>query len=169
MQEQPRRVHLGKILVWNASGVEPRACQTLQWIADASGSREPVWKCSGLPTEQQGIKVFGTPLRHADFVFAHLDRVLSDHRTLLERIPAAGRPVRVGTAPSQRSLGQLPSQSRQTGSRRGFCQGARRRVVAVHVRDSQGALRRRTTSQRRCFLVTGRAGSPALPHGRSLR
>ena len=82
VQEQ-LRVHLGKIIVWSASGVEPRACQTLQWIADASASREPVWRGSGLLTEQEGIKVLGTPLCHADFVVAHLDRVLSDHRTLL--------------------------------------------------------------------------------------
>ena len=82
------RVHLGKIKVWNASGVEPGACQILQRIADASGNRESVWKGSGLPTELQGIKVLGTPLGHPDFVAAHLDRVLSDHRTLLERIPA---------------------------------------------------------------------------------
>ena len=82
------RVHLGKIKVWNVSGVKPRACQALQRIADASGSREPVWKGSGLPTELQGIKVLGTPLGHPDFVAAHLDRVLSDHRTLLERNPA---------------------------------------------------------------------------------
>ena len=47
-----------------------------------------MWKGSGLPTELQGIKVLGTPLGHPDFVAAHLDRVLSDHRTLLERIPA---------------------------------------------------------------------------------
>ena len=91
VQEQFRRhsnirVHLGKIKVWNVSGVEPRACQILQRIADASGDRESVWKGSGLPTELQGIKVMGTPLGHPDFVAAHLDRVLSDHRTLLERI-----------------------------------------------------------------------------------
>ena len=41
---------------------------------------------SGLLT--QGIKVLGTPLGHPDFVAAHLDRVLSDCRTLLERISA---------------------------------------------------------------------------------
>ena len=41
-----------------------------------------------MPTELQGIKVLGTPLGHPDFVAAHLDRVLSDHRTFLERIPS---------------------------------------------------------------------------------
>ena len=66
-------------------------------------------------------------------------------------------------APSQCSQpGQLPSQSCQTGSHRGFCQGARQRVMAVHVRDSQGALRRRTARQRHCFLGSGRAGTSVL-------
>ena len=37
------RVHLGKIKVWNASGVEPRACQILQRIPDASGNLEGFW------------------------------------------------------------------------------------------------------------------------------
>ena len=56
------RVHLGKIKVWNSSGVRPRACDTLQDIATASGSLNQVWKGSDLPTDQQGIKVLGTPL-----------------------------------------------------------------------------------------------------------
>ena len=36
---------------------------------------------------EQGIKVFGTPLGHEDFVAGHLHRVLRTHQTLLERIP----------------------------------------------------------------------------------
>ena len=82
------RVHLGKIKVWNSSGVRPRACDTLQDIATASGSLDQVWKGSDLPTDQQGIRVLGTPLGHRDFVAAHLARVLRSHQTLLERIPA---------------------------------------------------------------------------------
>ena len=82
------RVHLGKIKVWNSSGVRPRACDTLQDIATASGSLDQVWKGSDLPTDQQGIKVLGTLLGHRDFVAAHLARVLRSHETLLERIPA---------------------------------------------------------------------------------
>ena len=60
------RVHHGKIKVWNASVVRPRACDTLQAV-----------------TDEQGIKVLGT----RDFVAAHLHRVLGKHLTLLERIP----------------------------------------------------------------------------------
>ena len=81
------RVHLGKIKVWNASGVRPRACDAFQAIATGAGSLEPVWKGSGLVTDEQGIKVLGTPLGHEDFVAAHLHRVLRKHQTLLERIP----------------------------------------------------------------------------------
>ena len=92
IQEQLRRhsnirVHLGKIKVWNASGERPRDCDILQCIADASDSNEPVWRGSDLPTDQQGIRVLGTPLGHEDFVAAHLAQVLRKHQTLLERIP----------------------------------------------------------------------------------
>ena len=58
--------YLGKIKVWNASGVEPRGCQTLQRIAAESGSQEQVWKGSRLPTDQQGISVLGTLLGHTE-------------------------------------------------------------------------------------------------------
>ena len=51
------RVHLGKIKVWNAGGIRPRACDVLQQIAEAAGSRPPVWRGSGLPPAEQGIKV----------------------------------------------------------------------------------------------------------------
>ena len=77
------RVHLGKIKVWNAGGIRPRACEVLQQIVDAAGSRALVWRGSDLPTAEQGIKVLGTPLGLA----AHLRNVLESHRTLLERIP----------------------------------------------------------------------------------
>ena len=145
------RVHLGKIKVWNASGVEPRACQILQRIADAPGNRESVWKGIGLPTELQGIKVLGTPLGHPDFVAAHLDRVLSETALFRSASSGAGRPVRVGSAPSQcRWPGQLPSQSRQTGTHGGFCHG-----------HDEGLWRciceilRVTPRQRYCFLTPG--------------
>ena len=50
------RAHLGKIKVWNASGVRPRACDTVQSIATFSGCREPEWKGSDLPKDQQGTR-----------------------------------------------------------------------------------------------------------------
>ena len=158
VQEQLRRhsnirVRLGKITVWNACGVEPRACQILQRIADASGNRESVWKGSGLPTELQGIKVLGTRLGHPDFVAAQLDRVLSDHRTLLERIPAVQDVLCSFTV--QVAGPTAKSESSDRGTHGGFCHGARRRVVAMHVRDSPGAFGHRSPRQRHCFLAAG--------------
>ena len=70
------RVRLGKIKVWNAGGIRPRACVLLQQIAEAAGSRAPVWRGSGLPIAEQGIKVLGAHLGHEDFVAAHLSSVL---------------------------------------------------------------------------------------------
>ena len=163
VQEQLRRhsnirVHLGKIKVWNASGVEPSACQILQriadasgnreavWKGDASGNREAVWKGSGLPTELQGIKVLGTPLGHPDFVAAHLDRVLSDHRTLLERIPAMQDVQCAWALLLHNACGRANYQVRVVRPAL---------TVAMHVRDSPGAFGHRSPRQRHCFLAPG--------------
>ena len=51
--------------------------------------------------------------------------------------------------------GQLPSQSRQTGIDGGFCHGARRSVVAMHVRDSPSALGHRGPRQKHCLVALG--------------
>ena len=118
-----------------------RACQILQRIADASGNREPVWKGSALPTKLQGIKVLGTPLTLPNFVSAHLDRVLSGAWALL--FHSAG-----GRANYQVRVVRLASTE-------AFAMGARRSVVAMHVRDSPGALGHRSLRQRHCLLAPG--------------
>ena len=40
-----------------------------------------------MPTDQQGIKVLGTPLGHDDFVASHLHEVAQDQQGLLRKIP----------------------------------------------------------------------------------
>ena len=40
-----------------------------------------------MPTHEQGSIVFGTPLGHEDFVAAHLESVLVEHHTFINRIP----------------------------------------------------------------------------------
>ena len=75
------------IKVWNASGVRPRACDALQAIATGAGSIEPVWKGSGLVTDEQGSRCSELLWDMRIFVAAHLHRVLRKHQTLLERIP----------------------------------------------------------------------------------
>ena len=42
---------------------------------------------SDIPSDQQGIKVLGTPLGHVDFVAQHLRNVPEEQRCLWERIP----------------------------------------------------------------------------------
>ena len=58
--------------VWNASGVRPPVCDVLEQIAKTVNPAARVWRGSGIPTEQQGIKILGTPLGHPDFVRRHL-------------------------------------------------------------------------------------------------
>ena len=67
-------------------GIRLVACDILEQIAQATSDHlEPVW--TDLPTHQQGIKVLGTLLEHADFQRAHLDRKVEEHQELLRRIP----------------------------------------------------------------------------------
>ena len=81
------RINEGKTQVWNLGGVRPEFCDTLERIARVIDPEALVWRGSGLPTEQLGIRVLGTPLGHDDFVAAHLQECLRSHQILLDRIP----------------------------------------------------------------------------------
>ena len=80
-------IHGGKTKVWNASGVRPPACDALEEIARIANPTARVWRGSGVPTEQQGMKILGTPLGHPDYVRRHLGELAEEQRLLLERIP----------------------------------------------------------------------------------
>ena len=58
------RIHVGKTQVWNAAGDRPPACDLLERIAQASDPEARVWKGSGVPLEEQGVRILGTPLGH---------------------------------------------------------------------------------------------------------
>ena len=80
------RVHQGKTQLWNRVGDNPRGWESLERAALAEDETAIVWRGSEeLPTHQRGIKVLGTPLGHADFVQAHLDKLTA--QILLDRIP----------------------------------------------------------------------------------
>ena len=82
------RIHAGKTQVWNAAGDRPPACDLLERIAQASDPKARVWKGSGVPTEEQGVRILGTPLGHLHYVQAFLRRVMAEHEVLLSRIPS---------------------------------------------------------------------------------
>ena len=81
------RLNGGKTQVWNAACLKPTACDYLEKIVQADDPDARVWRGSELPTRKQGIRVFGTPLGHEDFVIAQLDALLDQHQVLLSRIP----------------------------------------------------------------------------------
>ena len=56
-------------------------------MAQVADPEARVWKGSGLPTTEQGIRVLGTPLGHVDYVETQLRDRLEDHQVLLNRIP----------------------------------------------------------------------------------
>ena len=74
---------LGKIKVWNSSGVRPRAYDTLQEIATASGSLDQVWR---VPICQQTNKVSQCWGPHWDTEISW--QFIWHHQSLLERNPA---------------------------------------------------------------------------------
>ena len=81
------QVHVGKTKVWNRAGNRPAICDVLERIAQAEHPRARVWRGSQVPSNEQGIKVLGTPLGHADYVSRHLQTVLEEQHILLDRIP----------------------------------------------------------------------------------
>ena len=69
------------------SGVRPDGCDILQRIAVQSDPNAIVWRSSDVPTQQQRIKILGTPLGHHDFVQNHLERVADEHQQFLDLLP----------------------------------------------------------------------------------
>ncbi len=73
------RINAGKTQVWNRGGFVPDH-------VDALGPR--AWRGGNeTPPAQRGVKILGTPLGHAEFVKKTLADLLTEQRTLLERIP----------------------------------------------------------------------------------
>ena len=71
------RICGGKIQVWNAAGIRPRACDELERIAQEADPTARVRRRSLLFLVQQGITVLGAPLGSVEFVQAHLQKTLS--------------------------------------------------------------------------------------------
>ena len=82
------RIHGGKTHVWNAAGIEPRVCDALQRIAEASDPSARVWRGADIPTHRQGIRVLGALVGHPDFIRAQVEMTQAEHQVLLNRIPS---------------------------------------------------------------------------------
>ena len=54
------RIHEGKTQVWNSGGERPEFCDVLERVAQATDPEARVWRGSGMPTSEQGIRVLGT-------------------------------------------------------------------------------------------------------------
>ena len=87
VEERRHQNPRGKTQLWNRAGTRPIVCDRLERAAQAVNPNARVWRGSLLPTDRQGIKVLGTPLGHFDFVARHLQAVVAEHQTLLDRIP----------------------------------------------------------------------------------
>ena len=81
------RIHAGKTHMWNKSGRMPEGCDELHRRAVLHDPTAQVWRGSDLPTREQGIKVLGCPLGHADFVTAQLETIARKHPVFWQAIP----------------------------------------------------------------------------------
>ena len=79
-----------KTKLWNAAGIRPAICDVLERVAQEQNPSARVWRGAGIPVEQQGIKILGTPLGHPAHVQRFLNSISEEHQTLLRRIPLVG-------------------------------------------------------------------------------
>ena len=84
-QHQDRR--RGKPKFWNAAGRKPAICEVLDRVAQAADPAAKVWKGSEVLPNQQGLKIFGAPFGHPEFVAAQLEKSFQKQETLIRRIP----------------------------------------------------------------------------------
>ena len=72
------RIHVGKTKVWNKAGVRPQICDVLERMARDNDPSARVWRVSGVPLAEQGVKIWGAPF---------LKKVSEKHQILFQRIP----------------------------------------------------------------------------------
>ena len=157
------RIHGGKTHVWNVAGIEPRGCNALQRIAEASDPSARVWRGADIPTHRQGIRVLGAPVGHPDFIRAQLEMTHAEHQVLPDRIPSL---------PHLQSAWSLLLHCAFRSSKllfacgaprvgRGVCLGSRQIFVGMFIHhDGHSRGRLRSDCKRGRFLAT-RLGEPA--------
>ena len=72
--------------MWNQLRVEPLVCAALQRAEEKSTimlACEGIWAVHPRTRHSR----LGAPVRHPDFVWAHHQRTVNEHQTLLEMIP----------------------------------------------------------------------------------
>ena len=80
-------VHQGKTQIWNKAGVTPTGSERLTAAARVADPTAIVWRGDfGLPLEEQGVKIFGTPLGHPSFVRSQLATLSAKHDQLISKI-----------------------------------------------------------------------------------
>ena len=82
------QLNLGKTQVWNRGGVVPTGVAELTASARQVMEDATVWRGDPeLRSEQQGVKVLGTPIGQPEFVQEFLAKKSREPLTLFERIP----------------------------------------------------------------------------------
>ena len=89
-EEAGIRLHVGKTKVWIAEGIRLAICDVLERVVQEQNASAGVWRGAGIPVEQQGLKILGSPLGHPASVQRFLNSISEEHQTSLKRIPLVG-------------------------------------------------------------------------------
>ena len=80
-------MHQEKTQIWNKAGVTPTGSERLTAVARLADPTAIVWRGDlGLPPEEQGVKILGTPLGHPSFVRSQLATLSAKHEQLISKI-----------------------------------------------------------------------------------
>ena len=83
------RINHGKTQLWNRAGVFPTGCEHIIAAGRAANPPVTVWRGDpDIPSNERGVRVLGTPVRHRDFVEAQVQQTGEVHAVLLSRISA---------------------------------------------------------------------------------
>ena len=82
------RDHHGKTQVWNRGGVVPTGIEVMEAVARITDPEAIVWRGDTvLPSEDQGVRILGTPLGHPDYVRAQLQSLSATHDAKVPTLP----------------------------------------------------------------------------------
>ena len=150
------RVHNGKTQVWNRGGVVPAGV----WRGDPA-----------LHSEEQGVRILGTPLGHPEFVRSQLAGLSETHDQLMEKVLSvqnltthSGSSTRSSLPVLQRTTTHL-SEDASADSWGGTCQHLLGSSLFAIVSGRFGPPKRHTALQTRLLVELGRLfGATETPH-----
>ena len=152
--------------IWNKAGLRQGVCDVLETAARDRNHR-PVWRGPGVPVEERGIKILGTPIGHPEHVRRFLVTLSDEHQTLL---PLGRRRASNFAPPGSLCSGEgdgfvAVCRPRGSGRVRQEARPGHVGVLEVHSARQPRGLGRRNEGHRPVANVFGRFGCAQQPTG----